>query len=177
MAGIDEGGTLRPVAIAVLTVSDSRDLQSDTSGQLLVERAETGGHILVDRALVKDEQGLIEAHLRQWIARPDIEVILLTGGTGITRRDVTPEAVHAVMDKHIPGFGELFRALSYEKIGTSTIQSRATAAVAGGTLIFALPASTGASADAWDLILSNQLDSRYRPCNFVQMLPRLGPSN
>ena len=173
MAGIDETRPFVAVRIAVLTVSDTRDESSDRSGAVLVQRLQEAGHVLAAKEIVTDDQPLIEGYLRDWIASQDVDVVLLTGGTGITARDVTPEAVHAVMDKHIAGFGELFRWLSYDKIGTSTIQSRATAAVAGRTLLFALPGSTGACKDAWDAILSKQLDARYRPCNFVEMLARL----
>jgi len=156
-----------------LTISDSRDAETDTSGRTLVERIEKAGHRLAARAMVRDDVAAITAQLRLWIADPAIDVIISTGGTGLTGRDVTPEAVHAVMDKEIPGFGELFRWLSFAKIGTSTIQSRALAVVAGGTYVFALPGSPGACRDAWDEILSYQLDSRHKPCNFVELMPRL----
>jgi len=161
------------LGIAVLTVSDSRDAASDTSGDTLVARLEDAGHRLAARALVHDERTAIEARLREWIVDPGIQVILATGGTGVTGRDVTPEAFEAVYDKPIPGFGELFRWLSYRSIGSSTIQSRATAGVAGGTYLFALPGSTGACRDAWDDILAAQLDNRTRPCNFVELMDRL----
>ena len=173
MAGIDETRQFLPVNIAVLTVSDSRDLATDKSGATLVERIETGGHRAVRRAIVKDDQASIEAQLRAWIADPEIDVVLATGGTGVTGRDVTPEAFHAVYEKEITGFGELFRWISFQKIGTSTIQSRATGGVAGGTYLFALPGSPGACRDAWDEILRHQLDSRFRPCNLVELMPRL----
>ncbi len=159
--------------IAVLTVSDTRDLATDSSGALLVERLERAGHVLADRALCRDDADTIEAHLRAWVADPAVEVVLSTGGTGVTARDVTPEAFERVIAKRIEGFGELFRMLSYAKIGTSTIQSRALAGVAGRTYLFALPGSRGAVADAWDDILVHQLDSRFRPCNFVELLGRL----
>ena len=162
-----------PVGVAVLTISDTRTLADDTSGRVLVDGAVDLGHSLADRAIVKDDLEVIVAQLQRWIARPDISVILTTGGTGITRRDVTPEAVEAVIDKAIPGFGELFRWLSYESVGTSTVQSRALAGLAQQTLIFALPGSSGACRDAWEGILKSQLDSRHRPCNFIQLLPRL----
>jgi len=161
------------LGIAVLTVSDSRDAASDASGDTLVARLEDAGHRLAARALVHDERTAIEARLREWIVDPGIQVILATGGTGVTGRDVTPEAFEAVYDKPIPGFGELFRWLSYRSIGSSTIQSRATAGVAGGTYLFALPGSTGACRDAWDDILAAQLDNRTRPCNFVELMDRL----
>ena len=162
-----------PVNIAVLTVSDSRTLDTDTSGDVLSERIQAAGHKLIDRKLVSDDADAIVTALRAWIAEPGIDVIITTGGTGVTGRDVTPEAVRAVADKEIPGFGELFRWLSYAKIGTSTVQSRALAAVAHGTYVFALPGSPGACKDAWDDILVHQLDSRNRPCNFVELMPRL----
>ncbi|MEM8799302.1 MAG: molybdenum cofactor biosynthesis protein B [Pseudomonadota bacterium] len=162
-----------PVSIAVLTVSDSRDIASDRSGAILVERLQSAGHTLAEKRIVKDEIDAIRMALHQWVADPNVAVVIATGGTGITGRDVTPEAFEALYDKSIPGFGELFRMLSYETIGTSTIQSRATGGVAGGTLLFALPGSTGAVKDGWDKILRDQLDSRHEPCNFVELLGRL----
>ena len=162
-----------PVNIAVLTVSDTRTPEDDRSGDILVERLEGAGHKLAARTIVKDETDLIAGQFRQWIDDPEIDVVIATGGTGLTGRDVTPEALAQVADKDIPGFGELFRMLSYEKIKTSTIQSRAAAGVAGGTYLFALPGSPGACKDAWDDILVHQLDIRFRPCNFVEMMPRL----
>jgi molybdenum cofactor biosynthesis protein B len=173
MAKIEGDRPFLPVNIAVLTVSDSRTIDNDTSGRTLVERIEAAGHRVADRRIVADETDLIRAQLEVWIGDPDVDVVIATGGTGVTGRDVTPEAVHAVMDKEIPGFGELFRWLSYQKIGTSTVQSRALGAVAGGTYLFALPGSTGACKDAWDGILVQQLDSRHKPCNFVELMPRL----
>ena len=170
---IDESLTFLPVNIAVLTVSDTRDLASDRSGQTLAERILASGHRLADRRIVKDEPDAIEAVLRAWIADRQVDCAITTGGTGITGRDVTPEAFSRVLEKEIPGFGELFRMLSYAKIGTSTIQSRAIGGVAGGTYLFALPGSTGAVKDAWDDILRFQLDSRHRPCNLVELMPRL----
>ncbi|WP_303760048.1 molybdenum cofactor biosynthesis protein B [Sphingobium yanoikuyae] len=170
---IDEGRTFLPVRIAVLTVSDTRTLADDRSGDTLVERLTGAGHVLADRLIVTDDRSAIVARLHAWIDDPQVDVILTTGGTGVTGRDVTPEALAQVQDKEIPGFGELFRWLSYQSIGTSTIQSRATACVARGTYIFALPGSTGAVRDAWDGILSSQLDNRFRPCNFVELMPRL----
>ncbi len=170
---IDEGRTFLPVRIAVLTVSDTRTLADDRSGDTLVDRLTGAGHVLVDRLIVTDDRSAIVARLHAWIDDPQVDVILTTGGTGVTGRDVTPEALAQVQDKEIPGFGELFRWLSYQSIGTSTIQSRATACVARGTYIFALPGSTGAVRDAWDGILASQLDSRFRPCNFVELMPRL----
>jgi molybdopterin adenylyltransferase len=170
---IDESRTFLPVRIAVLTVSDTRTLADDRSGDTLVQRLTDAGHVLADRVIVRDEVTLIEAQLRSWIEDETVDVVLSTGGTGVTGRDTTPEAFHAVYDKEIPGFGELFRWLSYANIGTSTIQSRATGGVANGTYLFALPGSTGACKDAWDGILVSQLDSRFRPCNFVELMPRL----
>ncbi len=173
MPGIDASRIFRPLNIALLTVSDTRAASEDRSGDLLVERLGAAGHHLAARALVRDDRDAIVCQLRDWIADPQIEAVLTTGGTGVTARDVTPEAVKAVAEKEIPGFGELFRWLSYGKIGTSTIQSRALAVIAGRTFIFALPGSPGACRDAWDEILAFQLDSRFRPCNFVELMPRL----
>jgi molybdenum cofactor biosynthesis protein B len=161
------------VNIAVMTVSDSRTADNDTSGQVLVDRLTGAGHSLADRTIVADDQNLIIAKLKAWIGDPEIDAVISTGGTGVTGRDVTPEAFNAVFEKEIPGFGELFRWISYAKIKTSAIQSRATAGVAGGTYLFALPGSPGACKDAWDEILIHQLDSRSRPCNFVELMPRL----
>jgi molybdenum cofactor biosynthesis protein B len=173
LPGINENKTFLPVHIAVLTVSDTRTLETDKSGNVLVERLKAAGHILADRRIVEDDQALIEETLRGWIADNEIDVVIATGGTGVTGRDVTPEAFEAVYEKAIPGFGELFRWLSFQKIGTSTVQSRATAGVAGGTYLFALPGSPGACKDAWDDILVHQLDYRFGPCNFVELMPRL----
>lgn len=170
---IDESITFTPVRIAVLTISDSRSLAEDRSGDALVERIASAGHILAARRIEKDDKSQIVARLHAWIDDPDIDCVITTGGTGVTGRDVTPEALAAVQDKEIPGFGELFRWISYQKIGASTIQSRATACVARGTYIFALPGSTGAVKDGWDGILASQLDNRFRPCNFVELMPRL----
>jgi molybdopterin adenylyltransferase len=163
----------KAVNIAVLTVSDTRTLADDRSGDTLVERLSSAGHFLADRKICTDDADIIAEQFRQWIADPGIDVIISTGGTGVTGRDVTPEALKLVTDKEIPGFGELFRWLSYQKIATSTVQSRATAAVADGTYIFVLPGSTGACKDAWDGILVHQLDYRHMPCNFVELMPRL----
>jgi molybdenum cofactor biosynthesis protein B len=161
------------VNIALLTVSDTRAEADDRSGTTLYERATEAGHKVVRRKIVRDEFDAIVAQLNEWIADPEIDVVISTGGTGVTGRDVTPEAFHAVYEKEIAGFGELFRWQSYGKIGTSTIQSRATAGVAGGTYLFALPGSPGACRDGWDGILVHQLDNRWRPCNFVELMPRL----
>ncbi len=170
---IDESTTFRPVRIAVLTVSDTRSLAEDRSGDTLVARLTDAGHVLAAREIIRDDTDAIVEQFAQWIEDPAIDCIITTGGTGVTGRDVTPEALEAVADKMIPGFGELFRMLSYAKIGTSTIQSRACACVARGTYIFALPGSTGAVKDGWDDILSSQLDIRHKPCNFVELMPRL----
>jgi len=173
MPGIDETRPFVPVNIAILTVSDSRTLETDTSGQTLVDRAEAAGHKVADRAIVTDDVERIQAKLKQWIADPEIDCVISTGGTGVTGRDVTPEAFEALYEKHIAGFGEAFRFISFQKIGTSAMQSRATAGVAGGTYLFALPGSSGACRDGWDDILVYQLDNRFRPCNFVEIMPRL----
>ena len=162
-----------PVRIAILTVSDTRTLAEDRSGDTLVERLTTAGHILADRALLRDDVDAIAARLDAWIGDPQVDCIISTGGTGVTGRDVTPEAFDRVCEKKIEGFGELFRWLSYQTIGTSTVQSRATAGVARGTYLFALPGSTGACKDGWDGIMATQLDSRHQPCNFVELMPRL----
>jgi molybdenum cofactor biosynthesis protein B len=170
---IDPTRPFHAVRIAVLTVSDTRDLASDRSGDLLVEKLTTAGHQLAARTLVRDEPEAIRETVSRWIADPSIDCIITTGGTGVTGRDITPEALRGLWDKEIEGFGELFRWLSFQTIGTSTIQSRACAGVAEGTYIFALPGSTGAVRDAWDGILATQLDSRHTPCNFVELMPRL----
>ena len=154
-------------------MSDARAETDDKSGRTLVERIEGAGHRVSAKKIVRDEKADIVVQLRAWIADPMIDVVISTGGTGVTGRDVTPEAFQAVFEKEIPGFGELFRMLSYQKVGTSTIQSRATAGVAGGTYLFALPGSPGACRDAWDDILVHQLDNRHRPCNLVELMPRL----
>jgi molybdenum cofactor biosynthesis protein B len=170
---LDQSRPFLAVNIAVLTVSDTRSLAEDKSGDTLVERIGKAGHKVAVRDVVRDDHDAIVARLRAWIAAPEIDVVLSTGGTGVTGRDVTPEAFQAVFEKEIPGFGELFRWLSFQKIGTSTIQSRAIAGVAGGTYLFALPGSPGACRDAWDEILVHQLDYRLKPCNFVELMPRL----
>ena len=170
---IDESRPFVAINIAVLTVSDSRSIEDDKSGQTLVDRISDAGHRLADRRIIPDDQSAIVEQLEGWIANPDVDVVVATGGTGVTGRDVTPEAFASVYEKEIAGFGEVFRMVSYDKIGTSTIQSRATAGVAGGTYLFALPGSPGACRDGWDEILKWQLDNRYRPCNFVEILPRL----
>jgi molybdenum cofactor biosynthesis protein B len=173
LAGIDETRPFLRVNIAVLTVSDTRTEADDKSGQVLVDRIEAAGHHMAARMIVPDERARITEQVRAWIENPDIDVVIATGGTGVTGRDVTPEAFEAIYEKPIHGFGELFRMLSFQKIGTSTIQSRATAGVTGGTYLFAVPGSPGACKDAWDDILVFQLDNRYMPCNFVELMPRL----
>jgi molybdenum cofactor biosynthesis protein B len=162
-----------PVRIAVLTVSDSRGLAEDRSGEVLVARLSEAGHVLAARAILRDERAEIAAQLRAWVADPGIDVVISTGGTGLTGRDVTVEAHGDVYEKEITAFSTLFTMISFDKIGTSAIQSRACAGVAGGTYLFALPGSPGACRDAWDAILAPQLDYRHRPCNFVEILPRL----
>jgi molybdopterin adenylyltransferase len=170
---LDPNRPFLPVNIALLTVSDTRTLADDRSGNTLSELAAAAGHVVAARRILRDEKDEIVGQLRAWIADPQIDVVIATGGTGVTGRDVTPEAFSSVYDKEIPGFGELFRWLSYDKIGTSTIQSRATAGVAGSTYLFALPGSPSACRDAWQDILVHQLDNRFRPCNFVELMPRL----
>ena len=164
---------LIPLNIAVLTVSDTRDEQSDRSGALLVQRLTEGGHRLHDKAIVRDDPDAIAARVADWIGDPDVEVVMATGGTGVTGRDGTPEAVAPLLEKTIDGFGELFRAISYREIGTSSIQSRCLAGVANGTYVFCLPGSTNACATGWDRIIALQLDYRTRPCNLAELLPRL----
>ena len=170
---IDKKAEFIPVNIALLTVSDTRTIADDTSGNILAERIKNAGHRLFQRAIEKDDQTRLVARLQNWIDDREVDAIVTTGGTGLTGRDVTPEALDHVKTKDIPGFGEMFRYLSIENIGTSTIQSRACAVVARGTYIFALPGSNGAVKDGWDGILQYQLDSRHRPCNFVELMPRL----
>jgi molybdenum cofactor biosynthesis protein B len=173
MPGIDESKQFIPLKIAVLTVSDTRSLADDKSGATLAERIEKAGHALADRAIVTDDVEAIRGRVRGWIADPGVDVIISTGGTGFTGRDVTPEAVEPLFEKRMEGFATLFLMVSHAKIGTSAIQTRATAGVAGATYIFCLPGSPGACRDAWDEILVHQLDYRYRPCNFVEIMPRL----
>jgi molybdopterin adenylyltransferase len=173
---IDPDRPFVPLNLALLTVSDTRGPDEDTSGDILAERIKRAGHHLAARAIEKDDADAIATRLNNWIDDASIDVIVSTGGTGLTGRDVTPEAIDKVKDKDIPGFGELFRMISYRTIGTSTVQSRAAAAVARGTYIFALPGSNGAVKDGWDGILAEQLDSRHGPCNFVELIPRLRES-
>jgi molybdenum cofactor biosynthesis protein B len=170
---IDPERTFTPVNIALMTISDTRGPEEDTSGDILAERITTAGHNLVQRLIEKDDAEAIYRHLVSWVDHPDIDAVVSTGGTGLTGRDVTPEALRRLKAKEIPGFGELFRWVSYQTIGTSTVQSRALAVVCEGTYIFALPGSNGAVKDGWDKILAEQLDSRNRPCNFVELMPRL----
>ena len=170
---VDQERVFKPINIALLTVSDTRGADNDTSGDILAERIKAAGHHLAERAIEKDEAPRIASRLNNWIDDRNIDAVIITGGTGLTGRDVTPEALDRVKTRDIPGFGELFRWLSYKTIGTSTIQSRACAVVARGTYIFALPGSNGAVKDGWDGILAEQLDSRNRPCNFVELMPRL----
>jgi len=173
MSRIDDSAPFQPVRIALLTVSDTRTPGTDRSGDTLAERIEGAGHVLADRAIVRDERAAIASRLRAWVADPGIDVVISTGGTGLTGRDVTVEAHRDVYEKEIEAFGTIFAMVSYRSIGTSAVQSRATGGVANGTYLFALPGSPGACRDAWDEILALQLDSRHRPCNFVEIMPRL----
>ena len=173
MPGIDESHPFVPLTIAVLTVSDTRSLEDDRSGSTLAERLTKAGHRLGDRAIVTDDVEAIRDRVRGWIADPRIDAIITTGGTGFTGRDVTPEAIEPLFEKRMDGFSAVFHRISYDKIGTSTVQSRAIGGVAGATYIFVLPGSPGACKDAWDGILASQLDYRHRPCNFVEIMPRL----
>ncbi|AGI65963.1 molybdenum cofactor biosynthesis protein MoaB [Octadecabacter antarcticus 307] len=170
---LDESRTFIPIRIAILSISDTRSIDDDRSGQTLVDRLTDAGHTLADRKMLRDERNQIADQLRAWCADRDIDVILTTGGTGLTGRDVTIEAHRDVYEKEIDAFGTVFTMVSMQKIGTSAVQSRATGGVANGTYLFALPGSTGACKDAWDEILVKQLDYRHRPCNFVEILPRL----
>jgi len=173
MPGIDESIAFVPVRIAVMTVSDTRDASNDKSGDTLAARIGEAGHVLSARAIVTDDQAKIAAQLRSWIDDPMIDVVISTGGTGLTGRDVTVEAFRSLFEKEIDGFSALFHQISYAKVGTSTVQSRACAGVAKGTYLFALPGSPGAVKDGWDGILKQQLDIRHKPCNFVEIMPRL----
>lgn len=170
---VDTSREFKPIGIAVLTVSDTRTPADDTSGDILCERVKAAGHRLAGRAIVKDEVHAIASRIRNWLDDRAVDAVITTGGTGLTGRDVTPEALDTIKDRDIPGFGELFRLVSYQTIGTSTLQSRACAIIARGKYVFALPGSNGAVKDGWDLILAEQLDSRNRPCNFVELMPRL----
>ena len=173
MSKLDLTRNFIPVKIAVLTISDTRSLKNDKSGDLLVSKITDAGHLLVKRGITQDNIQKIKINLQQSIQDPDIDVVISTGGTGLTGRDVTPEAFRSIFDKEIEGFGEMFRYLSFQKIGTSTLQSRALAGVSGGTYLFALPGSPSACRDAWDDLLVHQLDYRHKPCNFVEIMPRL----
>ena len=170
---VDRSRPFKPIRISVLTITDTRDASTDSSGDILVARIIAAGHQLSTRAIEKDDAGAIAGRLNTWIDERLADAIITTGGTGLTGRDVTPEALDRIKDKDLPGFGELFRWLSYQTIGTSTVQSRACAVVARGVYVFALPGSNGAVKDGWDGILAEQLDSRNRPCNFVELMPRL----
>ncbi len=170
---VDLTRTFKPIRIALLTVSDTRGPDEDTSGDILADRITTAGHTLAARGIERDDADRLVEVLNAWIDDPDVDAVVITGGTGLTGRDVTPEALDRVKEKDIPGFGELFRWVSYQTIGTSTVQSRACAVLSRGTYIFALPGSNGAVKDGWDRILAEQLDSRNRPCNFVELMPRL----
>jgi molybdopterin adenylyltransferase len=169
---IDPARAFTPLAIAVLTISDSRDAGSDTSGDLLAERIVAAGHALAARALVRDDKSLIQEQLRRWIDDAQVDVVITTGGTGLTGRDVTPEAVRELFDKELEGFNVLWHLISYETVGVSTLQSRACAGLARGTVIYALPGSNGACRDGWDRLIRPQLDSRHRPCSIVEVMPR-----
>ena len=173
MSRLDESRPFKPVRIAVLTVSDSRALEEDKSGALLAQLLAEAGHTLADRRLVRDEVADVQAAVKGWIADPAVDAVITTGGTGLTGRDVTPEAIYPLFEKEIDGFSVVMHLISFQKIGTSTVQSRALAGVANATYIFCLPGSPGACRDAWDGILKQQLDFRYRPCNFVEIMPRL----
>jgi molybdenum cofactor biosynthesis protein B len=169
----DESAEITPVRIAVLTISDTRDEESDTSGAVLVERLTGGGHLLADKAIVPDDIEAIRARVKAWAESGDVDVILTTGGTGITGRDVTPEAIEPLLDKRIEGFSVIFHLVSYQTVGLSTLQSRALAGLIGGVFIFCLPGSNGAVRDGWDKVIAPQLDSRHKPCNMVELMPRL----
>ncbi|MEO0816761.1 MAG: molybdenum cofactor biosynthesis protein B [Pseudomonadota bacterium] len=173
MPGIDDTLDFKPVRIAVLVVSDTRTLQTDTSGATLCARIEAAGHTLAARDLLPDDVYAIRAQVSAWIANPDVDVVITSGGTGLTGRDVTPEAIMPLFDKTIEGFSVVFHQVSFESVGLSTLQSRAVAGLAGGTFVFCLPGSTGAVKDGWDKVISHQLDSRHKPCNLVELMPRL----
>jgi len=173
MSRIDESRRFVSLNIAVLTVSDTRALEDDKSGDVLVGRLEKAGHVLADRAIVKDDIAAIASQVQSWVAREDVDIVITTGGTGFTGRDVTPDAIEPLFDKRMDGFSTLFHQISFEKIGTSTLQSRATAGLIGTTFVFCLPGSPGACKDGWDGILQYQLDYRHMPCNFVEIMPRL----
>ena len=165
-----------PLTIAILTLSDSRNLETDVSGQVLIDKLLTAGHLLGDRKIIQDDRDDLKIQLKKWIIDDKIQVIICTGGTGLTGRDITPEVLHELYEKEIEGFGEIFRQISYKIIGTSALQSRATGGVTNGTYLFAVPGSPGACKDAWNYIFAEQLDTRFRPCNFAEMIPRLKES-
>lgn len=173
MLGIDETLTFIPVRIAVLTVSDTRTLETDTSGALLTQRLQDAGHALAARKIITDDPPLIRDCVQSWIDNRDVDVVISTGGTGLTGRDVTPEAIIPLFEKTIDGFSVIFHHVSYQSVGLSTLQSRAVAGLANGTFIFCLPGSNGAVKDGWDKVISHQLDSRQKPCNLVELMPRL----
>lgn len=173
MHGINESLEFKPVRIAVLVVSDTRTLETDTSGAVLVERIESAGHVVADRKVIKDDKAGIRHIVSEWINDPEIDVVISSGGTGLTGRDVTPEAVTPLFDKVIEGFSVIFHQVSFQSVGLSTLQSRAIAGLASGTFIFCLPGSNGAVKDGWDKVISFQLDSRHKPCNLVELMPRL----
>ena len=170
---IDEALTLKPVRVAVLTVSDTRDEESDTSGHLLADRVRAAGHNLAGKVLVTDDRSAIRAQVMAWVASGEVDAIVTTGGTGLTGRDVTPEALEPLFDKRIDGFSAIFHLVSYQSVGLSTLQSRATAGLIGGVFVFCLPGSNGAVRDGWDKVIAAQLDSRHKPCNMVELMPRL----
>ena len=170
---IDPTKTLVPVRIAVLTVSDTRDLASDTSGQVLAQRITDAGHVLADRVIVRDEVDAIRDQVQRWVGSGEVDAVITTGGTGITGRDVTPEALQPLFDKTLDGFSVVFHMVSYQSVGLSTLQSRATAGIIGGVFVFCLPGSNGAVKDGWDKVIAAQLDSRHGPCNMVDLMPRL----
>lgn len=169
----DEAAPVTPVRVAVLTISDTRDEESDTSGHLLAERVTGAGHVLADRAIVPDDVQAIRGKVRAWVASGEVDAIVTTGGTGLTGRDVTPEAIGPLLDKTIDGFSVIFHLVSYQSVGLSTLQSRALAGIIGGVFVFCLPGSNGAVKDGWDKVIAAQLDSRHRPCNMVELMPRL----
>ncbi len=171
--GIQDDLIFTPVRIAILTVSDTRTLENDTSGDLLVQRLETAGHILTDRSIVRDDIPKVRKIVKSWIDASDVDVVISTGGTGLTGRDITPEAIAPLFDKTIDGFSVIFHQVSFQSVGVSTLQSRAVAGLANGTFIFALPGSNGAVKDGWDKVIAAQLDSRHKPCNMVELMPRL----
>lgn len=173
MHGINEALEFKSVRVAVLTVSDTRTADNDTSGDVLAQRIEAAGHVLADRSIVRDDKDAIQKQVSRWIDNPEVDVVISTGGTGLTGRDVTPDAVKPLFEKEIEGFSVIFHQVSFESVGLSTLQSRATAGLARGTFIFCLPGSNGAVKDGWDKVISYQLDSRYRPCNLVELMPRL----